>query len=158
LALHATRAIERIAFRSPLREIDEARILSGALHLSGFSKLHGNYTLELLCARIGPSLPLEQFVYYVDRVGAPVGFCNWVWLSEAVLRDVLTSSRELDAAEFRCGDRPFFYEFLAPFGHARTIVRGLRELSFFKGRRIPAIRVKVAAEARSIPRVAYFEF
>jgi cytolysin-activating lysine-acyltransferase len=108
--------------------------------------------------RIDPSLPLQQFRYYTDDDGVPVAFCNWAWLSATVLEEVLATGRDLEPHEFRCGDLPFFYEFLAPFGHCRAVVRDLRTLSFFKDRAIPAIRGEAYARLPYIPRVKFFQF
>jgi cytolysin-activating lysine-acyltransferase len=87
----------------------------------------------------------------------PVAFCNWAWLNASVLDEVLATGRDLRADEFQCGDLPFFYEFLAPFGHCQAVVRDLRSLSIFKGRRIPSIRAKVG-DTSQIPRVKYLQF
>lgn len=155
---HARGEIERVVFDSALGDGDVSRIMSGVLFLRDYAPLQANYPMEKLTARIAPSLPLGQFHYYVDGDGLPIGFCNWAWLSPAILDDVLTSGRDLYDDEFRCGDRPLFYEFLAPFGHGRTLVRDLRGLPFFKGRCIPAIRAKVGGDQACVARVASFNF
>jgi cytolysin-activating lysine-acyltransferase len=152
------RAIERVAIRLPLNEADELRIMSGVLFLCRYSSLHARYPVETLNRRIIPSLPLEQFQYYTDPHGVPVAFCNWAWLKASVLNDVLATGRDLQADEFQCGDLPFFYEFLAPCGGCRAVVRNLRCLSCFTGRRIPAIRGGTCDGTLSVPRVKYFQF
>ena len=72
--------------------------------------------------------------------------------------DVLATGRDLETHEFQCGDHPFLYEFLAPFGHCWAVARGLRRMSVFKGRRIPCLRGEATDGARRIPRVKYFQF
>ena len=113
------------------------------------------YPVAMLDRRIEPSLRLGQFHYYTDQEGMPAAFCNWVWLNAPVLEEVMATGRDLDPDEFNCGDLPFFYEFLAPFGHCRAVVRALRELPHFSGRRIPAIRGDADG---GLPRVKYFCF
>jgi len=154
----AGNAIERVVFRSPVNETDALRITSGVFFLCRYSNLHTDYSVEQLNRRISPSLRFEQFHYYTDPHGVPAAFCNWAWLNVSVLDDVLASGRDLQADEFQCGDLPFFYELLAPFGHCRAVVRELRCLSFFKGRRIPAIRGEACDGTPKIPRVKYFQF
>jgi cytolysin-activating lysine-acyltransferase len=149
--------IERVAIGLPLSEADELRITSGVFYLSRHSSLHSLYPVETLTRRIGPSLPLGQFHYYTDPLGVPVAYCNWAWLTAPVLADVLATGRDLHAQEFQCGDLPFFYEFLAPFGHCQAVVRDFRGLSLFKGRRIPSIRAKVG-DTSDTPRVRYLQF
>lgn len=150
--------LERIEFRFPLAERDELRVMSGVAFLCSYSNLHAHYPYEMLRRRIEPALRLGQFHYHVDPAGMPAGFCNWAWLTPPVLQDVLATSRDLEAAEFNCGDQPFFYEFIAPFGHCRAVVRELRRQSFFQGRCIPSIRGKVYSCKPPSPRVQYFQF
>jgi cytolysin-activating lysine-acyltransferase len=142
----------------PLHQIDEWSINSGLWFLSRYSGLHVKYSVEVLHRRTEPSLKLGQFHYYTDSVGVPVAFCNWAWLNASVLDDVLATGRDLKGDEFRCGDLPFFYELLAPFGHCRAVVRELRALPFFKGRCIPAIRGERSESPPQRPRVSYFHF
>jgi len=149
--------VERVAIRFPLNEANALRVTSGVFLLSRHSRLHTHYPVETLDRRIAPSLPLAQFHYYTDPLGLPVAFCNWAWLSAPALADVLATGRDLYADEFRCGDLPLFYEFLAPFGHIHAVVRDFRGLPAFKGRRIPSIRAKVS-DASSFPRVRYLHF
>jgi len=154
----AAGGLERVQIRSPLNEHDRLRIASGVLFLCQYSSLHASYPVAMLNRRIDPSLPLQQFLYYTDQEGMPVAFCNWAWLGASVLEDVLATCRDLQPDEFKCGDLPFFYEFLAPFGHCRAVVRDLRGLPFFKGRRIPAIRGEAYDRPPYVPRVQYFQF
>ena len=149
---------ERVLFEFPLSEANLARILSGVWFLCSFSRLHAYYSPGVSEHRIEPSLALRQFRYYTDLHGVPIAFCNWAWLSGAVLDDVFRTGRDLKPHEFRCGDLPFFYEFLAPFGHCRAVVRELRELPSFRGRRIPAIRTKVCNNSSPVPKLKYFHF
>jgi len=143
---------------TPPSEAAALRIVSGVEFLCGYSRLHAGYPPEMLDRRIAPSLTLGQFHYYADPRGVPLAFCNWVWLNPQVLGEALTTGRDLRAEEFRCGDLPMFYEFLAPFGHCRAVVRGLRGLPCFKGRRIPAIRGELRSGGRFEPRVHHFQF
>jgi len=150
--------LERVRLDAPPGGRDEARIASGVHFLSRHSRLHASYCEGMLDRRIVPSLKLGQFHYLTDRSGVPMAFCNWAWLSAPVLEEVLATGRDLEAPEFSCGDLPFFYEFLAPFGHCRAVVRGLREVAAFEGRRIPAIRGEVHAGGPCVPRIHHFAF
>jgi cytolysin-activating lysine-acyltransferase len=149
--------LERVSDGSP-SQAAALRIMSGVHFLAGYSRLHACYPPAMLNRRILPSLPLGQFHYYTDALGVPRAFCNWAWLSPKVLSATLTTGRDLEADQFNCGDLPFFYELLAPFGHCHTVVRELRSLPFFKGRRIPAIRGEIRSEAPFTPRIQYFQF
>ena len=150
--------LERVVVGTPPSEGAALRIVSGVQFLCGYSRLHAGYPPEMLDRRVAPSLTLGQFHYYTDPRGVPLAFCNWAWLDARVLSEALATGRDLAADEFRCGDLPFFYELLAPFGHCRAVVRDLRGLPFFRGRRIPAIRGEIRGDGRFEPRVQYFQF
>ncbi len=150
--------LERVIVKPPSSEAVMLRIMSGVQFLCGYSRLHARYPPAKLDIRIAPSLVLGQFHYYTDPRGVPLAFCNWAWLNGQVLDEVLATGRDLATDEFRCGNKPFFYELLAPFGHCRAAVRDLRGLPFFKGRCIPAIRGEVRPDGPFEPRVRYFQF
>jgi cytolysin-activating lysine-acyltransferase len=139
--------LRRVEFVEPLSERDQTLVGSGVLYLCQHSDLHASYPAQMLERRIAPSLALGQFRYYTDSDGVPLAFCNWAWLSAPVLEEILATCRDLEPAEFNCGDLPIFYEFLAPFGHCRAAARDLRGLPFFGGKRVPSIRVKVDESA-----------
>ena len=150
--------LERVEPGAPLSEAQALRVECGIDLLAGYSRLHARYPPGMLTRRVAPSLSLGQFRYYADSRGVPLAFCNWAWLNARVLDEALALGRDLEPDEFNCGDLPFFYEFLAPFGHCRAVVRDLRGLPFFRGRRIPAIRGEIRSGGRFEPRVRQFEF
>lgn len=150
--------LERVIVGTPPSEAAALRIVSGVQFLCGYSRLHASYLPQILDRRIAPSLKLGQFHYCTDPRGVPLAFCNWAWLNAQVLGETLATGRDLHPDEFKCGDLPFFYELLAPFGHCRAVVRELRSLPFFKGRRIPAIRGEIRDCEPFGPRVQHFQF
>ena len=157
-AQRESREVRLASLPTPLSPADKALVLSGVLYLSGHSDLHANYGLVRLYARILPALKLGQFVFCTDAQGAPAAFCNWAWLSEDVLADVLATGRDLHAHEFCCGPLPLLYEFLAPFGHFRATARVVRERPEFQGRTIPALRAAKAGKPRSSAAIGRFSF
>jgi cytolysin-activating lysine-acyltransferase len=150
--------LERAIVGTPPSEAAALRILSGVQCLCGYSRLHASYPPQMLDRRIVPSLTLGQFHYYTDPRGVPLAFCNWAWLNPQILGETLATGRDLHPDEFKCGDLPFFYELLAPFGHCRAVVRELRGLPFFRGRRIPAIRGEMRDCEPLGLRVQHFQF
>jgi cytolysin-activating lysine-acyltransferase len=154
----ADKALRRADFATPLSRSDELQIIGAAVWLSGHSRLHSSYSVAKLRDRICPSLSLGQFRYYTDTNGDPAAFCNWAWLSQSVLDDMLATGRDLREHEFKCGDVPFLCELLAPFGHSWTVARDLAQLPFFRGRRVPAIRSKVHADGTLSWRYAPISF
>lgn len=131
---------ELVSHSGPPSEVEALRIVSGVLYLAARSPLHESYGPGVLRRRIEPALALGQFHYHINAEGLPLAFCNWAWIDRRTLDEIAATGRDLEPAEFRSGDLPFFYEFLAPFGHARFVVRALRARPEFVGRAIPAIR------------------
>jgi cytolysin-activating lysine-acyltransferase len=149
----------RLALLStPLSPTDKALVLSGVLYLAGYSELHASYGLVRLYARIRPALKLGQFVFCTDATGAPAAFCNWAWLSDDVLTEVLATGRDLHADEFACGELPLLYEFLAPFGHFRAMARAVRDRPEFRGLTIPALRAAKGGAPRPSAKIGRFSF
>lgn len=113
------------------------------------SPLHKSYTLRELESRILPSLMHDQFRYY-QMDGQPVGFLNWAWLSADIEAQYQTGEYQLLFPEWKGGDRLWYPEFIAPFGHARHIVKDIRKNIFTKGTPAKALRVDAEGNLRSI--------
>lgn len=152
------RPLERVMFARSLSQVAALRIVSGAHFLAGHSRVHARSSPEGFERGVSASLSLGQFHYYTDPSGSPLAFCNWAWLDEAVLADVLATHREVKPDEFQSGDRPYLCEVLAPFGHCWAVMRDLRRLAAFKNRRIPGIRARLDEAGQVVARVHYFLF
>lgn len=113
------------------------------------SPLHRSYTLEEIEARILPSLMHDQFRFYQIN-GQPVGFLNWAWLSEEIETQYQTGAYQLLFPEWNSGERLWYPEFIAPFGHARAMVKDIRKNIFTKGTPAKALRVDAEGNLRSI--------
>ena len=111
------------------------KIMGGVVWLAQSSPLHRNYSVEMLLKRVGPSFQINQFRYYEDKERGPVAFCNWAFLSDDALKDILATGRDPEADEWISGENLYFVEMVAPFGHCRRVVRDLREAVFPKGQR-----------------------
>lgn len=156
--LAAGPSARRVEVSAPPTRDEVLTVLGAVLWLCSHSRLHVHYSVGMLKDRILPSLSLGQFRFYADAEGAPVGFCNWVWVSPDVLAELIKLGRELAPDEFNCGELPFMYEVLAPFGHARVVMRDLRGSPEFRGRRVPGLRHKVDEHGRRSVRVAHLHF
>lgn len=105
-------------------------IMGSIVLLSLFSKLHSKYSIGYLASRIKPSLQSNSFRYYYDEAKQPIGFVCWTFLSDAVLKEVLATGRDILQHEYNSGDNIFFTEILAPFGHIGVIYKDLKEKVF----------------------------
>lgn len=109
----------------PIKE--QTAVLGGLVWLCQHSELHSSYPVGMLLNRVAGSLEINQFRYYEDGSGVPIGFCNWALLSDADLSEALAGNMEFQPKHWRSGTNLFFPEFLAPFGHCRMIVRDIRK-------------------------------
>ena len=127
------------------------QLIGSIAHLMINSPLHRQYKIADLTERFVPSLLHNQFRYYeVD--GNPIGFVNWAWLSEEVEQKFLSGTYVLDLDEWQGGDNLWFPEFIAPFGHARLIVKDLRNNILPKGTPAKSFRVNPDGTFKSIAR------
>lgn len=103
--------------------------VGGALMLlSAASPLHRGYRVGQLMNNVWPSIMRGQFCLYHDRDSrAPVGFCNWLWVSDAVLQELYEEKRDPRPDDWDTGDNPFFPEMIAPFGQLKKIIGDLRD-------------------------------
>lgn len=123
--------------------------LGAIMHLMMHSPLHRAYRLQDIEERFIPSLLHNQFRYY-EINGTPIGFVNWAWLTDDLEAEYTTGQYELALDEWVGGSHLWFPEFIAPFGHARAIVRDLRSNIFEKGTPAKALRVSATGELTGI--------
>lgn len=126
-------------------------LLEAILELALHSPLHRQYCLRDISERILGSLSLNQHRLYVLE-GRPIGFVNWAWLDEATANRFASGSYNLRAHEWSCGPHLWIPELLAPYGHARQIIRDLRSNVFAKGTPARAVRVNAKGERVGLAR------
>lgn len=121
------------------------RLIEAILDLALHSPLHRQYSLRDIDERILGSLRLNQYRLYF-QAGKPIGFVNWAWLDVETANRMASGSYNLRAHEWSSGPCPWIPELLAPYGHARQIVRDLRSNVFAKGTLVRAVRVNAKGE------------
>jgi len=102
-------------------------VAGAVLLLSRQSEIHARYRVTQLFDRIWPSLIRGHYCLYTKADGRPIGFCNWMLVSQDVLDEYLTTNRPLKAKDWDSGDIPFYPEMIAPEGHLRRIISDLRD-------------------------------
>lgn len=120
-------------------------ILGAVTLLSCYSELHSCYTTNYLISRIIKSIENNHFRYYSNEQGNPIAFCAWVYLSDITLNEILKTGRDIEEDEYNKGDKIFFTEILAPFGHINYIRKDLRVNVFsnIKNKIMYAIRGRI---------------
>jgi cytolysin-activating lysine-acyltransferase len=119
------------------------QMIGAITHLMINSPLHRQYKVADIVERFVPALIHNQFRYY-EINGDPIGFVNWAWLSNEVEEKFKTGQYVLNLDEWAGGENLWFPEFIAPFGHARLIIKDLRTNFFKKG--TPAKSLKVSPD------------
>lgn len=113
------------------------------------SPLHQRYKISDINDRFIPALIHNQYRYY-EINGNPIGFVNWAWLNDETEEKFKTGNYVLALSEWKLGNNLWFPEFIAPFGHARLIVRDLRTNIFVKGTPAKSFKVNNDGSLKSI--------
>jgi cytolysin-activating lysine-acyltransferase len=127
------------------------QMIGSIIHLMLSSPLHRKYKISSIAERFVPSLIHNQFRYY-EIDGNPIGFVNWAWLTDEVEPKFLTGKYVLQVDEWKGGNNLWFPEFIAPFGHARLIIKDLRSNIFPKGTPAKSLKINPDGTLKSIYR------
>ncbi|MGT3243856.1 toxin-activating lysine-acyltransferase [Yersinia enterocolitica] len=136
------------------------KIIGGVMLLTQRSPLHGAYFVSEWFQQIYPAIILNQFRYYEDERGNPLAFCNWAFLSEKNMNEILSGERDIRKEDWQSGSNMFFPEMIAPYGHAKMMVNDLRRNIHYsrKGERVCAIRGQLNKQCSSDkPKIQWFK-
>lgn len=127
------------------------QLIGSITHLMINSPLHRQYQISDIAERFIPALIHNQFRYYeIDR--NPIGFVNWAWLSDEIEQKFTSGEYILNLDEWKSGKNLWFPEFIAPFGHARAIVKDLRSNVLPKGTVAKSFKIAADGSLKSISR------
>lgn len=102
-------------------------VAGAVLMLASQCEIQARYRVIQLFERTWPSLMRGHYCLYTEASGRPVGFCNWILVSQVVLDEYLETNRAIKPEDWDSGDIPFFPEMIAPEGHLRRIISDLRD-------------------------------
>ncbi len=125
------------------------QMIGSITHLMMSSALHRSYNISDIAERFVPSLIHNQFRYY-EINGSPIGFVNWAWLTDEIEQQYRSGQYVLNLDEWQGGNNLWFPEFIAPFGHARFIVKDLRTNILPKGTLAKSFRIRPDGSFRCI--------
>ncbi len=91
------------------------------------SELHANWPVQALAEDIRPPLMLNQFQLFCDQAQNLVGFVSWAWVTTDGAQILMADSQPLPFSEWRAGPHLYIADFIAPWGHARSMTRLLRQ-------------------------------
>lgn len=111
-------------------QASEAEILGATVWLWMHSPMHRDAPLQVLPTVLLPIIKRQQYVL-VSQGERPVCFLSWMWLnSDAETRYLSEPTVMIKEEDWRSGNRMWFRDFIAPFGHASTMFHLLREEIF----------------------------
>lgn len=108
----------------------KSAVLDG-LYLFSNSDGHRHYTItEFLSYLVYPVLQNKIRFFYED--GKPVGLVTWCFLPEDIASEFLDDRYVLEEEDYIAadGDQLWGIEFIAPFGHARMMMKAMQDEHF----------------------------
>ncbi|MET0612391.1 MAG: toxin-activating lysine-acyltransferase [Pseudomonas caspiana] len=109
---------------------NEAAVLGSVTWLWMHSKAHRDAPLHALPTLLLPALKHRQFVLIIEH-GKPVFYLSWLNLDEATERRYLQHSPlSLTESDWNTGERLWFNDWIAPFGHTAIVKRLLQRHLF----------------------------
>lgn len=107
-------------------DINEAEALGASVWLWMHSPLHRDAPLHALPTLLLPIIKRQQYVLVAEQ-GRPVFFLSWAWLSlEAEARYLTQPAIHMQEQDWDSGDRLWFCDWIAPFGHTSAMNRLMR--------------------------------
>ncbi len=135
--------------------IDPYAAAGYAVELLAFSDYHGNFPVgDYLSVEILPPVLRGQAHFHLAKEGIPLAMVTWAWLDSETEKEVLSTGRALEADEWKCGDRLFFNDWIAPFGHSREVMRHLRRNVFPGTSKASGVRRNRDGSVRRVGRCA----
>lgn len=112
---------------------NEAQALGAAVWLWMHSKAHRDTPLHALNSLLLPAISQRQFIIGLQQ-GRPVFYVSWSQFDAAAERRYLDNPPiALPQADWNCGERLWFHDWVTPFGHSAQVTR-LLQRHFFANR------------------------
>lgn len=94
------------------------------------SKVHRQYQIRDIADVIFPAINLGQYKIFRNASRQPIGLVTWGRFSVEVEKKYLKGNPVLSEKELASGDRLYFLDFVAPYGHAKQVASHLRKHVF----------------------------
>ena len=108
--------------------MSEAEALGIVVWLWTHSNTHRSLPISAVSSLILPAIQTQQYVLLLDG-SKPVAYAAWAALNEVKEEQYLQSANSLlTQADWCSGDRYWITDFVAPFGHARTLRRHIAQV------------------------------
>lgn len=107
-----------------LPELNYHEALGIMLWLCNQAEYHKTWPLWAVDSDIIPPLIHRQFKIYFDEQKNPVGFATWAWLSNELKHEMIAGG-SLEFDDWSSGQHVMVNDFIAPWGHAKAIIKDL---------------------------------
>lgn len=111
-------------------KMDFETSLGMCMWLLSQSEYHKKWNLMTFDTEITAAVLHGQCKIYFDGEGNPVGLATWAWIDEERKQRLLRNEAPLSYDEWSCGDQLIFNDYIAPWGHAKSILKDLRTQVF----------------------------
>lgn len=109
---------------------NEAEVLGSAVWLWLHSPAHREFPLHTLPTLLLPAIKHRQFIL-ASQAGRPVFYLSWANFNlKAEQRYLDNNPLLMPEADWNCGDRTWILDWVAPFGHTRTMTQLLKRQLF----------------------------
>lgn len=116
--------LDKLGILAPLIDgtpFSEAEALGGAVWLWMQSESHRDAPLHMLSTLLLPAIKSRQFLLASEN-GKPVFYLAWARLSEEAEHRYLHNSPQcMPESDWTSGERLWFLDWVAPFGHSRAL-------------------------------------
>jgi hemolysin-activating ACP:hemolysin acyltransferase len=98
----------------------------GVLNLMSCSAIHRSWSVADIERLIVPPFRLGQAAILTNDKHQVVAFASWAFLTQEAEAGYIDGTRPLQPDDWSAGDRLWWIDALAPFGHSRPLVHHLR--------------------------------
>ncbi len=105
--------------------VDNFKTLGEISWIWSFSSLHKDWPLSIMAINVIPAL-LHQQYYILKENGFPVAYCSWAKLNLKNEVKYIKNTNSLTVEDWNSGDRNWFIDWVAPFGHNNQLYKIMR--------------------------------
>lgn len=113
------------------------------------SEVHRKYLIDDIGAMFLPAIHLNQFRIYRNKQGDPIGIVTWAYLSKENSIKYRKGQKILKLEDWNSGKNGWIIDFIAPFGHAKQIIKDLKN-NIFPDKQGKALRITKNGKIKGI--------
>lgn len=107
-------------------KMDLETSLGMCMWLMSQSDYHRHWDMATFDAEITAAIISSQYRIYFDEQNNPIGLATWAWVSDECRKRLLKEQSGLRFDDWNSGEHLLFNDYIAPWGHAKAILKDLR--------------------------------